>query len=109
MRGDFGAAVDAFKEGLTCDHAKGEAQKALLYELATAREAMGEGGKALSSFQKVAKLDAKYREVGASVTRLSASAKPEDDPLPPKKAGAKAAPASAAKAPVGKARNVGYV
>ena len=107
MRGEHADAVKAFKEGLASEHAVGEVAKALGFELALAYEALGEGGKALYHYQRVAKLDAKYRDVSSQVSRLAATTTPEDDPLPPAGAAPVPPPAAAAGAP--KARKVGYV
>ncbi|GEN06446.1 Tetratricopeptide repeat-containing protein [Myxococcus fulvus] len=123
LRGDGESAVATFREGLASPHATGEAAKALGFELATAWEAHGEPGKALYHYQRVAAMDAKYRDVSSQVSRLSASTSPEDDPLPmpvpvatpngTKSPGGGAAaavanpPVPAAGAP--KARKVGYV
>ncbi|AKF83224.1 hypothetical protein MFUL124B02_33500 [Myxococcus fulvus 124B02] len=123
LRGDGASAVATFREGLASPHATGEAAKALGFELATAWEAHGEPGKALYHYQRVAVMDAKYRDVSSQVSRLSASTSPEDDPLPmpvpvatpngTKSPGGGAAaavanpPVPAAGAP--KARKVGYV
>ncbi|MBI3180851.1 MAG: tetratricopeptide repeat protein [Myxococcales bacterium] len=86
-KGDAKAAIDSFKQGLTSEHATGEVEKALRYELGTAHEQAGSPGRALFHFQKVHKLDPKYRDVANLVSRLSSSTKPEDDPLPPRKPG----------------------
>jgi tetratricopeptide (TPR) repeat protein len=101
LRGDAGAAVDAFREGMSSPHATGEAAKALGFELAAAYEAQGEHGKALFHYQRVAAVDPKYRDVSSQVNRLAASVEPEDDAavLPP--------PMPAAGA--SKARKVGYL
>jgi pilus assembly protein FimV len=107
MRGEHAEAVKVFKEGLASEHAKDEVGKALGFELALAYEAMGENGKALYHYQRVAKLDPKYRDVAAQVSRLAASAAPEDDPIAPPKRAPAAVPAASASAP--KARKVGYV
>jgi hypothetical protein len=113
MKGDHAAAVATFKEGLLSEHSTGEVARALSFELATAYEALGEGGKALFHFQRVAAQDAKYRDVSSHVGRLSASVEPEEDvilkPTPVKAAppAAVAPPPPAAGAP--KARKVGYV
>ncbi|MCY1042551.1 tetratricopeptide repeat protein [Corallococcus sp. bb12-1] len=110
LRGRPDESVQVFKEGLGNVLAVGEVAKALGFELASAYDALNEPGKALFHFQRVAAMDAKYRDVGSHVTRLSAMTAPEDDPLP--RAGAKApaappTPVPAAGAP--KARKVGYV
>src|SRR5688500_6977791 len=96
MKGDHAAAVGAFKQALATEHATGEAAKALLFELAGAQEAHGALGKALFNFQKVAKLDPKYRDVHQMVQRLAGTTSPEDDSL------------ESGSVPV-KARKVGYV
>jgi tetratricopeptide (TPR) repeat protein len=107
MRGDYAEAVKAFKEGLASEHAKDEVAKALGFELAAAYEGMGEHGKALYHYQRVAKLDPKYRDAAAQVSRLAASVEPEEDPIAPAKKAPAAVPAASASAP--KARKVGYV
>ncbi|MDQ3263206.1 MAG: tetratricopeptide repeat protein [Myxococcota bacterium] len=116
MQGNHAAAVGSFKEALTSEHAIGEVQKALLFELATASEAAGQPGKALFHYQKVAKLDPKYRDVGTIVARLAAQTSPEDDPLPPRGGtppkGSPPATGGAARPPDAAAvsrRKVGYV
>jgi len=107
MRGEHADAVKVFKEGLASEHATGEVAKALGFELACAYEAQGVNGKALYHYQRVAKLDPKYRDVSSQVSRLAATTAPEDDPLPPAGAAPVPPPAAAAGAP--KARKVGYV
>ncbi|MFP2912016.1 hypothetical protein ACLESD_44740, partial [Pyxidicoccus sp. 3LFB2] len=119
MRGDAGAAVALFREGLGSELATGEPAKALSFELAAAYEALGEPGKALFHYQRVAGMDAKYRDVGSHMSRLSASVEPEEDPLPSRsangaKASGSAAPAAAVAptlpaAGASKARKVGYL
>lgn len=110
LRGRPDESVEVFKEGLANVLAVGEVAKALGFELASAYDALNESGKALFHFQRVAAMDAKYRDVGSQVTRLSAMTEPEDDPLPRAGSQAPAAtptPVPAAGAP--KARKVGYV
>jgi pilus assembly protein FimV len=122
MKGEHDAAVSSFKQALTSEHSTGEVQKALLYELGAAYEGMGKLGKALFHFNKVTKVDPKYRDIVEVVARLSAKAKPEDDPLPPKSAakpnGVPPKPPAGAAAPAakpgaegaaGKTRKVGYL
>ena len=83
MRGDSQAAVDAYREALGSEHAGGDTQVALLFELGTCFDAMGQQGKALHYFQRVAQLDGAFREVSTHVQRLEAVATPEPDaPLP---------------------------
>ncbi|MFP2899927.1 hypothetical protein ACLEQD_26645, partial [Corallococcus sp. 4LFB] len=108
LRGKPEESVQVFKEGLSNVLATGEVAKALGFELASAYDALNEQGKALFHFQRVAAMDAKYRDVGSQVTRLSAVTAPEEDPLPRADKGpATPAPVQAAGAP--KARKVGYV
>ncbi|RKH71440.1 tetratricopeptide repeat protein [Corallococcus aberystwythensis] len=108
LRGRPDESVQVFKEGLSNVLATGEVAKALGFELASAYDALNEPGKALFHFQRVAAMDAKYRDVGSQVTRLSAVTAPEEDPLPRASKGpATPAPVPAAGAP--KARKVGYV
>ncbi|RKG77808.1 tetratricopeptide repeat protein [Corallococcus exercitus] len=108
LRGKPEESVQVFKEGLSNVLATGEVAKALGFELASAYDALNEPGKALFHFQRVAAMDAKYRDVGSQVTRLSAVTAPEEDPLPRAGKGpATPAPVPAAGAP--KARKVGYV
>jgi tetratricopeptide (TPR) repeat protein len=116
MRGEHAEAVKVFKEGLASEHAKDEVAKALGFELALAYEAMGENGKALYHYQRVAKLDPKYRDVSSQVERLSAEVSPEDDPIAtaapkgkPPGGGGSPPTAAAANAGAPKARKVGYV
>lgn len=104
-RGEVTAAIDAYQQGLESDHAKGDVEKSLRYELAVAYEAANQVGKALNQFLKVQSLDGKYRQVAAAVERLSAIAVPEDD-MPPKPQGGGGAGGAPAR---GGARKVGYV
>ncbi|QSQ23870.1 tetratricopeptide repeat protein [Pyxidicoccus parkwayensis] len=120
LRGDAAAAVEVFREGLSSAQATAEQSKALGFELAAAYEALGEAGKALYHYQRVSSVDAKYRDVASQISRLAASAEPEDDPLPTHagngaKASGTAAPAAAVAptpmpaAGASKARKVGYL
>lgn len=130
MKGEHANAVERFKEGLASEHAQppSDSFKALAYDLAAAYESLGKPGKALFWFQRIAKVDPRYRDVGGAVSRLSGSAKPEEDAIPSRKNGApngangvhgKAPSGSTAQASgsgqskpttdPGKARKVGYV
>jgi tetratricopeptide (TPR) repeat protein len=104
QKGDGPTAVDALKEALSNEHAKGEVAKGLIYELAVAHETAGSPGKALFCFQHAAQLDASFRDVGAQVERLSAETQPEADDIPSPKA-----PARAVAAPPPRSRKVGYL
>ena len=101
-RGEVNAAIDAYQQGLASDHAKGDVEKSLRYELALAYEAANQPGRALNQYLKVQALDGKYRETAAAVDRLSAITVPEEDPPPPPPKGGSGAPRAGA-------RKVGYV
>ncbi|MBJ6759347.1 tetratricopeptide repeat protein [Myxococcaceae bacterium JPH2] len=115
MRGQPAESVRVFKDGLASPLAVGEVGKALGFELASAYEALGEAGKALFHYQRVAAQDAKYREVSAHVSRLAATTSPESDEAPAAAkgaAGAKGPSAASTQVPAAgapKARKVGYV
>ncbi|HEY0095723.1 MAG TPA: hypothetical protein VGB96_15440, partial [Archangium sp.] len=115
QKGDARAAVGTFKQALASEHAIGEVPKALGFELAMAYEAVGEEGKALYHFQRVAGLDAKFRDVTAHVERLSATTSPVSDPLPTATSRSGGAAGTGSRAPVAapppaaKPRKVGYV
>ncbi|MGV3619656.1 MAG: tetratricopeptide repeat protein, partial [Archangium sp.] len=84
-RGDTTAAIDAYLQALASEHAKGDVEKSLRYELGAAYEAANQSGRALAQYLKVQSLDGRYRDVQAHVDRLSAIAAPEEDaPVPPK-------------------------
>ena len=103
-RGEVAAAIDAYQQGLASDHAKGDVEKSLRYELAVAYEAANQAGRALGQYLKVQALDANYRQTASAVERLSAIAVPEDDDMPPPKPPAGGGPPRG-----GAARKVGYV
>ncbi len=84
-QGDAAGAIESYKRALMSEHAIGETEKALEFELGVAWEGVGNPGKALYHYARVAKLDAQYRDVATIVSRLSLTAEPEPDPLPPKK------------------------
>ena len=99
MRGDFAAAVAALQEALGTEHASGETELALRFELAVAYESSGEQGKALGQFLRVQQVNPGYRDASARVEQLSQVASPEEDPPPEAKPRARG----------GGARKVGYV
>jgi tetratricopeptide (TPR) repeat protein len=105
MKGDFAAAVEALKTALQSEHATGETEKAVRYELGGAYEQAGEQGKALAQYMKVSDLDASYRDVAAMVERLSQVATPEDDEaaVPPPRS------SPGGKGGKGGSRKVGYL
>ena len=76
---EFDADIPAF------DVATPEIRKDLEYDLGAAWENAGKPGKALFHYQKAASLDPNHRDVRQQVARLSASTKPESDPLTPRR------------------------
>lgn len=101
LRGDFAGSVDAFGQALATEHATGEVEKAIRYDLAAAYEGLGKLGKALGQYLRVRHQDPSFRDVAAHVGRLEAMTAPEDEDAPgPKSGGGKGA---------GGARKVGYI
>jgi len=109
QRGEPGAAVDTFKQALGSEHATGEVAKAIGFELGQAYEALGENGKALYHFQRVAGMDPRYRDVSSSVERLAGLTVAEEDPMPGSSAPAPVPAPPAAAAGGQRPRKVGYV
>jgi pilus assembly protein FimV len=105
MKGDHAQAVEAFVQALQTEHATGDTEKALRYDLAAAWEGAGQAGKALGQYLRVQALDGTFRDVAAHVERLSALTAPEDE-----FASAAAAPSGRPPGGAGRpARKVGYV
>jgi len=101
LRGDFAGSVEAFGQALATEHATGEVEKAIRYDLAAAYEGLGKPGKALGQYLRVRHQDPSFRDVAAHVGRLEAMTAPEDEDAPgPKSGGGKGA---------GGARKVGYI
>lgn len=100
LKGDFAQSVDAFAQALATEHAAGEVEKAIRYDLAAAYEGQGHLGKALGQYLKVRQHDPAFRDVAAHVGRLETLAAPEDDQVP--------GPRAATKGSAG-ARKVGYI
>jgi len=98
MRGNPGAAVEAYREALQTPFAEGPTEVALRFELGGAHEAAGSPGRALHYYQQVARLDPGFRQVGDQVARLATFATPEPD-----------APMQAAPSDQARARKVGYL
>lgn len=119
ISGDNPGAIEAWRRGLALPQISPDATKAMLYEIATTYEGMGNPNRALSNFKKVAALDPKFRDALAQAKRLEADgATPEDEPrgnghLNGKAHGAGMAPAAKEPPPAGGAkgasRKIGYV
>ena len=105
-RGEIAPAIDAYQQGLASEHARGEVEKSLRYELALAYEAGDQPGRALWQYLKVQAIDRNYRETATAVERLSAITVPEDDTPPPPQKPQTGGGTGGAR---GGARKVGYV
>ena len=109
-KGDLTEAVASWRRALLSSHLAPDTEKALGYELGVALEATGAQGKALYHFQRVAQVDAAYRDVSAQMARLSAVTKPEEDKPPAGRTSvSENAPPAPANAAATKARKVGYL
>ena len=85
QRGEVVPAIDAYQQGLASEHAKGDVEKSLRYELGAAYEAANQSGRALGQYLKVLEIDGAYRDIASNVERLSALTVPEDEAPPPPK------------------------
>jgi tetratricopeptide (TPR) repeat protein len=92
MRGDWGKAVDAYRQALASEHAVGPTLIALRYDLGAAYESAGAPGRALHQYLKVAEQDPDHRDVKRLVAKLSSVTEPEDDGPSPPRAGPSATP-----------------
>jgi tetratricopeptide (TPR) repeat protein len=116
LKGEHAEAVQAFRRALRSDALTPEAGKAVHYELGLAHEALGEPEVALWYFQKICKVDARYRDAKAHVDRLGGGpGRPPADGEGARNAGRPpgAAPRSSERpAPAekpGAKKNIGYV
>jgi len=128
MKGEPQVAVGTFRRALRTEGLTADAAKSLYFELAMAYEATGDGEGALYCFQKIRKVDSKYRDVDVQVARLGggpgrppkAEATRPAAPAPAPANGATSKPAekapraaSAAPPPVpprpGPKKNIGYL
>jgi tetratricopeptide (TPR) repeat protein len=119
LKGDHREAVQAYRRALHSEYLTSDAAKALHYELGAAHEALGEGAVAVWYFQKIVKVDPRYRDVRARVDRLGGG--PGQPPAnagsapraPPAAATPAPSPAPAGPAPDGSSpgpkKNIGYV
>ncbi|HVP68953.1 MAG TPA: tetratricopeptide repeat protein [Anaeromyxobacteraceae bacterium] len=111
MKGEHREAVQAFRRALNSEFLTGEAAKALHYELGLAHEALSEPAVALWYFQKIVKVDPRYRDARAHVERLGggpgqppAGDAPPSDRVPP------APPPGAGQPPgPGPKKNIGFI
>ena len=100
LKGDFAQSVDAFAQALRTEHAAGDVEKAIRYDMAAAYEGQGYLGKALGQYLKVQQHDPGFRDVAAHIGRLETLTAPEDDDVP----GGRPVPKGSAGA-----RKVGYI
>jgi pilus assembly protein FimV len=113
MKGEHREAIQAFRRALRSEVLNAEAAKALHYELGLAHEAAGEPEVALWYFQKIWKLDPRYRDVAAAVERMGPGpARPPRDAEPQRAVG-RAPPIGrgdrAGPDGTGPKKNIGYV
>jgi tetratricopeptide (TPR) repeat protein len=97
-KGDYPASVEAFSAALASEHARGDVERAIRYDLGATWEAAGQLGRGLAQYLRVQQLDPTFRDVVEHVERLKGLASPEDD-----------SPALTPPAPRGAARKVGYL
>ncbi len=118
LKGEHAEAVQAYRRALRSDALTPEAGKAVHYELGLAHEALGEPEVALWFFQKICKVDARYRDAKAQVDRLGGGpGRPPADgegarnPLRPPGAAPRPSerPAPAPAEKPGAKKNIGYV
>jgi pilus assembly protein FimV len=120
-KGEHREAIQAFRRALRSEQLTSEAAKALHFELGLAHQAVDEGDVALWYFQKICKVDPRYRDAEAAVARLGGgpgkppaggeaprsaveAAQPSGAPRPDRPP-----PSSAAPGGPGSKKNVGYV
>ena len=110
-KGEYREAVQAFRRALNSEFLTGEAAKALHYELGVAHDALSEAAVALWYFQKIVKIDPRYRDARAHVERLGGGPGESPREEPAAAAGRAPAPADPAPAPVppGPKKNIGFV
>jgi tetratricopeptide (TPR) repeat protein len=120
LKGDHREAVQAYRRALHSEYLTGDAAKALHYELGAAHEALGEGAVAVWYFQKIVRVDPRYRDARARVDRLGggpgqppanappAPRPPADDATAPVPAPPAGGPAPDGSSP-GPKKNIGYV
>lgn len=72
-KGEFAKAGEAFERALRAKALKPEARLNLYFEIGSTREASGDLAGALDAFEKVARVDPGYRDVGAWLTRVRAA------------------------------------
>ena len=119
LKGEHDEAVKAYRRALRSDALTPDAGKALHYELGVAHEALGEPEVALWYFQKICKLDARYRDAGAQVERLGGgpgrppaegeAARSAARPQPGGAVRSSERPAPAPAVRPGSKKNIGYV
>jgi tetratricopeptide (TPR) repeat protein len=81
MKGQHREAVEAYRRALRSDFITADGAKAIHYELGLCHEALQEPEVALWYLQKIAKVDARYRDVAAAVERLGGGpGRPPDGP-----------------------------
>jgi len=100
-------AIEALRRALRSDYLTKEAGKSIHFDLGAAFEAAGDAPAALWYFQKVAKVDAGYRQVARKVAALGGG--PGRPPADEGPAAPRPAPPAAAPSAPGAKKNIGYL
>jgi tetratricopeptide (TPR) repeat protein len=74
-RGNLNGAIDAFLRGLRAQHKTPDQEMVLSFEVGTAYESKKMTKEALSYYQRVARRDANYRDVGERIRRIQGATK----------------------------------
>ncbi len=69
-KGDFAKALGAFERALRARLLKPEARLNLHFEIGATKEAAGDAAGAVEAYERVAKTDPGYRDVGSALTRV---------------------------------------
>jgi tetratricopeptide (TPR) repeat protein len=112
-KGEFTKAVGYFERALAAKAIRPESALNLHYEIGAAKEASGELGGALEAYERVAKTDPAYRNVGVALSRVRA-ARASQNGSPLSRRGERAGESEGTSRPSGeaesgKARKVGYL
>ena len=82
-KGELTEATEAFQRTLGLPQVTSESAKAVHFELALVLEKMGKAADALHHFQKVQKIDPKFRDVAQAIARVESLAGAEEERTEP--------------------------
>ncbi len=113
-KGDFDKAVTYFERALATRAIRPESALNLHYEIGAAKEASGDPAGAVEAYERVAKTDPAYRNVGTALSRVRAARAAQGgpsgrQPSPADRLGDADRKAPGADSGAGKARKVGYL